>query len=193
MTERKDLDAIELAVLGETLQKELEDFKVSLKDKLIVDELVVMEDELMAKMKEYDKYLNEVKYKMSGGVVFEGRKYALGTISNYIVEFLNKTEVDFQMSLGMHQLVELWKTEPTSLEYHKYDSTLRCLGTLKFKGDDEWTKILAVNEFMLESRESYSRDTTYLIFISQIHSALLDRMQELNASADGAEVESESV
>jgi hypothetical protein len=48
----------------------------------------------------------------------------------------------------------------------------------------EWTDILAVNEYLAVAHNEYSLDTGMLIFYSECHNALMDRMKALNPDSD---------
>ena len=90
---------------------------------------------------------------------------------------MNRSEVDWQFTLGLFQLVKLWKEKDLqTIDYNAFDSTLRLLNNLKFKGFSDWRNILAVNEYMKGCHEPYSIDTAYMIFLNQKHQEILNRI-----------------
>ena len=136
-------------------------------------------------MDEVDSRLNTVTYELPESIEFENKHYSRKDIISKIIYFLNKIEVKWEHTLGMYQLVALWKGDNfTEIPYRAYDSTLRCLNQVTFKGMQEWTDILAVNEYLSIAHNEYSLDTGMLIFYSECHNALMDRMKELNPAAD---------
>lgn len=174
---REDLNSIETKLVGEELEKKLKEFKEEISKKNDKEELESMEQDLMKTMNEYDEYLKNVKYELPKFIKYNDITYSNTDISNRIVSFLNKLEVEFSYVLGLYQLSYLWRNTPSELDYHKYDSTLRCLGQVKYKGYKEWGDIIAINEYMSSCHDAYTKDTTYFIYLSQLHNAILDRMQ----------------
>ena len=75
----------------------------------------------------------------------------------------------------------MWKSEDfKQIPYHVYDSTLRCLNTVTFKGLQEWTDILVVNAYLATCHNEYSLDTGSLLYFSECHNIVMNRMKELD-------------
>ena len=143
--------------------------------------LLDMEQEVMKEQDEVSDYLKKVEYDLPKDVVFDGVKYTVKDIATKIIYFLNKKEVEWQYTLGLYQLVKFWKSEnPTTITYGAYDSTLRLLNQVSFKGYSEWKDILAVNEYMKHGHERYSKDTSWVYFCSEKHNTIMDRMKVLD-------------
>lgn len=149
----------------------------------IEDKNVILEME-QAVLKEQDEvsaYLKELTYELQKDVVFDGQKSTVKDIANKIIYFLNKKEVEWKYTLGLYQLVKFWKSEnPTVIAYGAYDSTLRLLNQVSFKGYQEWKDILTVNEYLKSAHERYSKDTSWVLFTSEKHNALMDRLKQLD-------------
>ena len=178
---REDLQGKEFSELNEILQQESVLFSDSLKAVESVEELMNMEIELLDEMKEYDGHLDSVEYELPEQIEMDGQTYSKNDIANQIIYFLNKSEVEFQYTLGMYQLVTLWKNKSMkTIKYKEYDSTLRCLNTVKFKGYNEWKDILAVNEYMTACHQGYSTDTAWMYFLSDKHNSIMNRIKELD-------------
>lgn len=178
---REDLNSINVNELGAKLQEVINEFKNEITDVNSIDELVLKESDLMSQMKVYEEYLKSVNYSLPSSVVFEGVTYTKSDIANKIVTFLNKMEVEFSYVTGLFQMSNLWRNpNMNQIDYYKYDSTLRTLGQIKYKGYKEWNDILAINNYMTSVNESYSRDTAYLLYLSHIHNEILNRMNTLN-------------
>lgn len=168
------------------LDKDLEEYKAAVS---AIDSLEVLQNEEEPKVnKMYDEvndYLTGAAYELPDGVDFDGSHYTKNDIARMVVYFLNKCEVEWSYTLGLWQLVKMWKNKDfTSIEYGAYDSTLRTLNTVKFKGFQEWNDILVVNEYFKLNHENYSHDTSYLVYVTQLHNVLLDRMTQLSQPAE---------
>ena len=181
MIKREDFNGKKYEEMMEAMQNELVLYHEFINGLGTLEECAEEEQNLMKKMDEVDDRLNTVTYTLPESILFEGKHYSLKEIISKVVYFLNKIEVKWEHTLGMYQLVELWKGDNfTQIPYRAYDSTLRCLNQVTFKGMQEWTDILAVNEFMSMAHNEYSLDTGMLIFWSECHNALMDRMKALN-------------
>ena len=173
-----------LEVVSKQFDQELQDFAVQLGmdgvdqlDEAQMDELEKeldkFEEEIMKEHDEVDAYLRTVQYQLPDSAIFDGEKYSLNDITKLIVYFINKREVEWKYTLGLYQLVKFWKSQnPTIIDYGVYDSTLRILNQNTFKGYQEWKDILACNEYLKSAHESFSKDTSWLIFVSEKHNMI---------------------
>lgn len=162
--------------VAEELEAALNEFKNEVSQVNDTEVLKKMEEDLMEEQKKADAYIKTVKYTLPDSAEFDGEKHTKNDIAKLIVGFLNRSEVDWSYTLGLYQIVKIWKMkELKEIDYGAYDSTLRLLNNLKFKGYSDWHDILAINEYMKECHEPYSIDTSYLIFLNQKHQAIMDR------------------
>jgi hypothetical protein len=146
------------------------------------DKLNEMEQELLKEQDEVNAYLKTTQYQLPDGVDFDGEHYTVKDIANKVIYFINKKEVEWKYTLGLYQLVKFWKTNnPSIIDYGVYDSTLRMLNQIPFQGFSEWRDILACNEYFKSAHDSYSKDTSWLIFVSEKHNAILDKLSALGA------------
>ena len=176
MIDIKELKKKTYAEVAEELDKTLNEFKESVSKITDVEELNKLESDLMEDQKKYDAYIKEVKYVLPDGVDYDDEHFSKNAIAKIVVEFLNRTEIDWQYTLGYFQVVKMWKSKDfKEIEYDAFDSTLRMLNNIKFKGYTDWRNILAVNEYMKGCHEPYSIDTSYMIFLNQKHQAIMDR------------------
>jgi hypothetical protein len=79
----------------------------------------------------------------------------------------------------------------STIMYKAFDSTLRVLGQVKYKGAEEWKDMLAVNKFLSECHAEYTLDTNYNVLISKKHNCILERyelVQKENNVVDDATV-----
>ena len=162
--------------VAEEFEKILSDFKEEVGGINDVEKLGEMEKTLMDEQKEVDAYIKEVTYTLPTSVEWDGERFTKNDIAKFVVEFLNRAEIDWQYTLGYYQIVKIWKNKDLkTITYNEFDSTLRMLNNLKFKGFSDWKNILVVNEYMKPCHEPYSIDTSYLILLNQKHQAIMDR------------------
>lgn len=185
MINREDFNGKKYEEMMAAMQQELVLYHDTINGLETLEACAEEEQNLMKHMDEVDKRLNEVTYTLPESIEFENKHYSRKDIISKVVYFLNKIEVKWEHTLGMYQLVALWKGDNfTEIPYRAYDSTLRCLNQVTFKGFSEWTDILAVNEYLSVAHNEYSLDTGMLIFYSECHNALMDRMKALNPQAN---------
>ena len=185
MLKREDFNGKSYEEMAAALQAELIDYTSQVAGFNTLEDCETEEQVLMKAMDELQAHLDEVTYDLPADVVFEEKKYSKKEIVGKLIYFLNKLEVEYAQTLGLHQLVKMWKSEEfTKIPYRVYDSTLRCLNVPRFKGDSEWTDILATNEYLSSCHNLYSLDTGMLVYLSECHNILLNRMKELNPEAN---------
>lgn len=165
---------------------------------LTMDELTEQESVIVQALENYDKYLDDVSYELQEKTEFDHREYTRAQVSNIIVDFVNKQEVDWQYSLGMYQICKLWKSigkgqVEAKINYKALDSTLRLLGAGKYKGYEEWRGILAVNQYLTNVHDLYNKDTTYMIYLSHLHNSVLNEMNKSRDNKSEMIMESENV
>ena len=176
MIDIKELKKKTYKEVAEELEVALNEFKEELGKINDAGTLNKMEEELMNEQKEADEYIKNVEYTLPDATEYDGERFTKNAVAKLVVDFLNRSEVDWQFTLGLFQLVQLWKSKDLkTIAYNEFDSTLRLLNNLKFKGYTDWRNILAVNEYMKGCHEPYSIDTSYLIYLSQKHQAIMDR------------------
>lgn len=174
---RKEIEAVEAKVAQDQLQENLDAFKNEVNQINDMAELEKMEAELIEVMKEHDQYLRDTKYELADKIEFEGKKYSRRDVAASVAYFIGKATVKWEMTLGMHQLVQFWRRDTEEIPYHFYDATLRTLNTLQFQGDSEWTQILTINEYMSKMHDAYTIATSYTYYLAGRHNAIIDRMK----------------
>lgn len=176
----------DLEAIGAALEADVVAFTEELTGKT-VDELKTIEQELMDVFKTNDEHLAKVTYELSNEVEYDGVTVKRGDIASKIISLLNNIEVQFQATLGIYQCIRFWKKrniEP--VPYGAYDSTLRLLGTLKFKGEKECFDILVINNWFTSAHAAYTRDNIWTQYLHALHQAILKQMEELeNPETEG--------
>lgn len=186
MIKREDFNGKKYEEMAAAMQADLVTYAEQVSSFNTIDECNAEEMVLMGSMDEVQERLKTVEYELPKDVVYEDVKYSKKQIASKIIYFLNKIEVKWEQTLGLHQLVRLWKGDDFNMiPYHVYDSTLRCLNQVAFKGDSEWVDILAVNEYLSTCHNEYSLDTGMLVYLSECHNIVMNRMKEIDPAAAG--------
>lgn len=174
---REDLNGKNYSEVEPMLEAELNSFKERIDQIMDIDELSKEEEILMKEAREYDEYLNTVEYELPDNVDFDGH-YSRNDIAKVIINALGKLEVEWSQTLGLYELVTLWKNKDMNKISNKaYDNTLRVLNQVRYKGYDEWKGILATNKFLASCHNAYSLDTGWNVLISEKHNVIMQRVE----------------
>ena len=177
MITRDELNEKTRKEMQDLLTQNLESYKISINEIDDVEELKKLEDELMKEHDSFQERIKEITYQLQDDVIFDGELYKKSVIAENIAYFLNKMEVEWSYTLGLYQLVKFWRCDEKEIPYEIYDSTLRILNQIKYKGYNEWRNILATNEYLSSCHAEYAKDTAYMIYLAQKHNTILDRMK----------------
>ena len=184
MIKREDFNGKQYPEMVEAMQADLVLYKDRI-NSMTYEECLAEEQVLMASMDEIKEQLNNVTYELPLFVMYDNKKYTKKDIACKIVYILNKLEVKWEQTLGLYQLVSIWKNEDLkNIPYNVYDSTLRCLNQVTFKGYTEWADILAVNEYLSSCHNEYSLDTGILLYMHECHNIVMNHMKEINPASD---------
>lgn len=160
-------------------EKELADYKESLHS--LSDEDVKKEEESwIEKLNEFDEYIKGREYELPEYVMYNNIKSKRGEIGKYIAQFfVGKLELEWKFIPGMMELCQWWSNaaQHEKVSYPYLDSTLRILDGFKYKGTDEWNKIILINEYFKQSNAEYHEDVNRLIQLSRMHNAVMDEQQ----------------
>lgn len=180
MIKREELAGKTQQEIQELLEGDVQNFIVQVTELGEEGEVIAAEEDIVAAMRENDEYLRSVVYNVAEQAEYDGQVFNKETMCKAIAEFVATQEVEWSYTLGMYELHKLWKAVPETVQYHAYDSTLRILGGLKYKGFESWKKILAVNDFLGACHETYVRDTAYMIYLSNLHNVVIDALKKFN-------------
>lgn len=184
MITREDLNGKSMQEVQEMLEKSNQEYIAEIAS-LSEEDVLQKEQELMKIMEEYDNYLKNVSYTLPEQCMFDGQNFTKKTIGNFIADFVDTQEVEWSYTLGMYEMTKFWKNKDLKeVTYSAYDSTLRVLGQCKYKGSENWKRILAVNEFLGACHDDYVMDTNYMIYLSQNHNTLLNALKKFNPDVD---------
>lgn len=169
-------------------ESDIQTFVLEVNELSTQEEILNLEKEIEKAMDENDMRLKATEYDVPESCTFNDMIYDAKTASSYIVSFINTQEVDWNYTLGLYELVKLWKDRNLkTIKYHAYDSTLRILGQCKYRGSENWKRILVVNTFLGSCHEEYVRDTAYMIYLTSLHNVLLDALKKFETPADTPE------
>lgn len=149
------------------------------------EELKKREEELMEEFKKDDEYIKELMLELPKDTEYDGTKYKRQEMTRAIISFISRLEVEFRATLGIYQAIQFWKScEEPKIPYAVYDTTLRLLGMVKYRGEKDCGDILAINNWFSSAHEDYLRTNTYTGYLSTIHQAILKRMSELEGDKE---------
>lgn len=177
---------------NEEIQAKLESSVVMITEEVnalnTTDEIKALEEALMGDFKANDEYLSKVTYELAPEVEYDECTYKCGELVDKIISFINQMEVEFRATLGIYQTIRYWETKGTEpVAYAAFDSTLRMLGTLKYKGKRECRDILAINNWFAGAHDRYVRDNVYTNYLASIHQALMTRMEDFEKVEEPSE------
>ena len=185
MIERKDFEGKLYVEMMPVLEADLVMYSEQVAEFKTVEECAEEEKTLMEAMKELETALDNVKYELPNDVNFDGRRYSKKEVAAKIIYFLNKLELKWSYTKGMKELVDMWKSEDfVEIPYRVYDSTLRTLDQVTYKGYTEWTDVLIVNEYLSGCHNLYSLDTGMLVYLSERHNIIMNRMKSLDPTVN---------
>lgn len=190
MIKREELAGKNQQEVQALLESHIQEFRVTMEEMAEEAEVLAKEEEIMQLMNENDAHLRTVVYPVSEEVTFDGTTVNKKTACGMIVDFIATQEVEWSYTLGLFELCKIWKAMPETIQYHAYDSTLRILGGMKYKGMESWRKILTVNEFLSSCHEEYMRDTSFMLYLSNLHNIVIDALKKFNP---GVEEEAQEV
>ena len=183
MIERKDFDNKPYSEMATAMEADLVMYTEQIASFETIEQCTEEEQVLMQKMKEVEASLDTVTYELPKEVIFDNKRHSKNEVASKIIYFLNKLEVKWSYTQGLKQLADLWKSEDfTHIPYRIYDSTLRTLDQITYKGYSEWSDILIINEYLSGCHNEYSLDTGMLVYLSERHNIVMNRMREIDPS-----------
>lgn len=182
---RNEIKPLSSEELMKALQESIDANKKEFDSITEKEKLENLEEELMKFFDENEKYVKTLEYELPSEAVFEGEHFSKKDVAILIVMFLNRGEYKWEYTQGAYDLVKFWKSkDPKKIRYGVYDSTLRMLNQLSFKGFQDWRDILTINEYMKGCHDAYTHDTGYTIYLAEIHNAITERMQLTSKPAE---------
>lgn len=137
------------------------------------------EQDIIAIIEEHENFLKNKEYPLGKKVEFDGKIYAKAKVAQFIRDIINKREVEYSFTLGLYQMYKYWENPGESIPYPTLDSTIRTLenGGTKFRGVNEWEKILVINEYFKTNNQDMTTDYLESIYYAHLHNAIITRLQ----------------
>lgn len=181
MIKREDLIGKVGEELGKMLEEDIQTYQAHVLTIETKEEALKEEESLIDAINAFEATLKDVHYNLQEGCTYDNQVFNRKTMNSYVVDCLNLVEVEYSYTLGIYELVKLWETKDLDkIQYHAYDSTLRVLQQCKFRGKDQCKKILAVNTYLSGNHADYVSDTSYMIYLSSLHNALVDQINSFD-------------
>lgn len=180
MITREELIEKTQAEIQAMLEADTQQFAVLISELASEEEVLEQEKELIMVMTDNDAYMKTILYNVAETCTFDDTVYNAKTICRQISDFVENNEVEWSYTLGLYELCKFWRETPKTVPYHIYDSTLRVLGGLKYKGREQWRKILTINAFLSSCHDEYVKDTSYMIYLSSLHNVVIDALKKFH-------------
>lgn len=146
----------------------MEKFKKSLEGKT-VEELKKIEQEVIAECEKIDAEVAQTEFDMPV------ENYA--EVAEAIRHFLNDQTVQWQYTLGMIAMYDFWTEDcPKTIPYAQLDSVLRTIGSLQFKGYENWCRVVAINKYFEPLREKYVQITQQVYDAASKHQTVMEAL-----------------
>lgn len=180
MLTHEEISGMTMEEMQKAMMADVVTFTEYVDSKKDVQELKELEEKLMDVFKENDEYLSKISYTLPDETEYDEIKVSRTDLDRKIVYLLNKLEVEFRATLGVYQAIKFWKSSVKEIPYNVFDSTLRLLGTLKFKGENECFDVIVINNWFTNAHEQYLRDNAYTQYLAAYHQAIMNAMEKLN-------------
>ena len=141
-------------------------------EKLTLEQLLALEEDIIKKKEEAQKKAEETEW----DVPEEGYKKAAEALHR----MLSKVSVNWNMATIMYEMFNLWSPDkkPDKMEYAAFDATLRQLNSIEYKGYEELSDVVTVNEYFKNFYDKYQELTLGIHFAAQEHSNVLEAIQK---------------
>jgi hypothetical protein len=164
---------------SEILQAKLAEFKAEIETIETDEELMDREKDLMNMFDDYQKYIQTVEYELPKDTTFRTQNFSKAKVCEMIVQCLEGIDVEFSYTPSILELCEFWMAKDIEkVSYNVLDATLRFLPARKYRGVAGCKMILTVNEYLTPLHNSYSKDTSYLIYLTEMHNMILDQYKK---------------
>ena len=189
---REELTGMEFKELQRALEENLNEYGEELK-KLKKKDLEKEEENLIKIQEDFDIVIGETEYELPDTSEYRGYTTSRKDLAAKIIYFLNKLECNWQTSLGVYEAIALWKNIGKTISYATYDSPIRILGSMRFKGETELRDILIINHFLTSAEQTYLRDTIYIQYLAGKHNAVMQALNPQPEDGTATDVEVETI
>lgn len=181
MITRDQLNGMKQEDLQEFLSNEITAHKAMMEAEDL-NTLTLDEEQIIEAINKYEEYLKGVCYELGNKKDPETNEtIKFRDVAEKILAFLDRLEVEWQYTMGYAQLADFWANTKVNevIPYGTFDTTIRTLGMLKYKGRQDWADIEFVNSYLRQIHEFYSRDMIYSVYLASLHNNIMDQMKKL--------------
>ena len=194
MITREDLNGKTGEEITKLLEADIAEYTALVEAIETEEELLDKEKDLMLIMDEYQAYMKNVEYELDDRCTFDGQEYTKKAVFDKIISFLDNQELAWEHVYGVYNLIKIWKNKDLEkISYGAYDSTLRILNTIKYRGFENWKSIQTINEYLSNCHLEYARDTSYIIYVSKLHNAVMDAQKKFHPETEPVNEEANNV
>ena len=194
MITREDLNGKTGEEITKLLEADIAEYTALVEAIETEEELLDKEKDLMLIMDEYEAYMKNVEYELDDRCTFDGQEYTKKAVFDKIISFLDNQELAWEHVYGVYNLIKIWKNKDLEkISYGAYDSTLRILNTIKYRGFENWKSIQTINEYLSNCHLEYARDTSYIIYVSKLHNAVMDAQKKFHPEVKQVNEEANNV
>jgi len=163
------------------LQKEVDEYAEKVSNISKLEELDEQEKIILEEMDEFDKYVNNVEYKLPEQVHFEGRDVKRKDIQSKFIYYICNLEINWELVPTIYELCRIWgnDSETVSVSHGVLDSTIRILGKIKIKGKEAIRDMKMIDLYLDPLIEDYGKNTSYQIAMGHRHNEIIKRRQML--------------
>lgn len=139
-----------------------------------IPELKEVEKVLMSEFDANDKRIEETFYTLENTKEVNGSELA-----GKVVRFLEKVEVEFRGTQVVLDCINYWsglsdkKIKEKKVQHAVFDTTLRLINTLKYKGHADLLDIVCINDWFMPSHNEYNKNLIYMHVLSAKHQEIL--------------------
>lgn len=137
-----------------------------------VEGLKELEKQLMEEFDANDKLISQEFY------VLNGSSKEVKTLDSVVVKFLEKIDTEFRAAQVVLECINFWSTiletdGKYKVPHSVFDTTLRLLNSIKYKGKEELDGIVKVNQWFMPSHNAYNKNLIYTHVLSAKHQEIL--------------------
>lgn len=124
--------------------------------------------------------LKKKTYNLPESVDFKGKTCTRKEVGDKIVFFVTKDPVGFPEIQTMMSIREYWRNTSDTIPFTIYDSTVKALDNIKYRGVAEWEGIMMVSAFFGSMSEPYNIDNITLSYWDAKSRVIENRAREVN-------------
>lgn len=101
-------------------------------------------------------------------------------VREFINDFLERVPVKWEFSKAMKEAIEFWESDEIALTGAMIEGTMKFLGSLEYKGLQDCSKILQIEEYIKEPRSAYIADVQEIYRTAEVLNKKHDEVDQKN-------------